>query len=494
MITYLVNSTLCSGLLLAAYHLLLKNKAMYHFNRFYLLAGILFSLLVPLIVVRHNIALLPSIVPIQTKIVTQNHFVSATPIRSELPSAEPIDYRLYTCVLIYAVVTFLLIFRLIRNLYSIYLTLSRHKKISFRSAQLVLIKECLTPHTFLNNIFLNEEDYHHQLVEAGVLHHELAHARQWHSVDIILVELVQAFFWFNPFFFLYRSDIKVNHEFIADAAVLNTDEDLAAYQSLLFNKAAQLQSLPITSQFNYSITKKRLIMMTKTTSSTTAWLTRLALVPVIGAAFMLFCNKTEAQQDPANKRSIQVHNPAKPAMSDKKVLVGTMDWPNPRANEYPSTKEGISSALMKEYISYEKKYAARRLPPNKTITKPDQERLEQIYQQMSRAQQKDRAIIFAYPPPPAEGSHVSPAELASWNDPFVYGVWIDGKRIKNSELKEHNPDQFNMISFSRLTERAVKHDKFHYQIELMTLDYYKKYRENAIANKNNSMIIFHIKS
>jgi bla regulator protein BlaR1 len=493
MITYLVNSTLCSGLLLAAYHLLLKNKAIYNFNRFYLLAGIVFSLLVPLIVVRHNIAPFASIVPIQTKIVTESRFVSATPIRPELPSAEPIDYRLYSCVLIYAVITFLLIFRLIRNLYSIHLTLVRHKKISFEDARLVLIEQNLTPHTFLNYIFLNEGDYYQKRIVAEVLRHELAHARQWHSIDIILVELVQAVFWFNPFLFLYRKDIRVNHEFIADAAALHKD-NVAAYQNLLISKAAQLQSLPITSQFNYSITKKRLIMMTKTTSATTAWLTRLAIVPVIAAAFMLFCTKTEAQQESrSNKKNSVMQSSAKTAKTDKKVLVTTGNWPRLGSSDYPSTKDGISDALMDEYITNEKKYA-RYQDVSKTMTKPEEQRMEYLYQQMSRAQQKNRTIFFEYPPPPLKGSTVSRSELESWSNPSVYGIWVDGKRIKNSELKNRRPNEFNKIFLSRLTDIAVKHDKFHYQVDLMTLQYYKKYREDAIVNKHNSMIVFHIKS
>ncbi|HEY5325818.1 MAG TPA: M56 family metallopeptidase [Mucilaginibacter sp.] len=490
MITYLVNSTLCSALLLAGYHLLLKNKAMYNFNRFYLLVSILFSLGVPLIVVHHNIAPLQALVPMHAQVINEAGFIIQNSNKQPSTNANPIDYRLYAYILVYGLVTFLLLFRLIRNLYAIRSTISQHEKVSYKGAQLVLIGQRLTPHTFLNYIFLNIDDYYQRQIENELLQHELAHARQCHSADIILTELVQAFCWFNPFLILYRKAIQVNHEFIADAAALNDCNDLSGYQSLLLSRSAQLKSLNITSQFNYSITKKRLIMMSKTTSATTAWCARLTIIPVIVASFMLFCNKTDAQQPKSNKQADQT----KSGKHKDIINVQLLPPDKPVKREYPSTKNGISPVLMDEYMAYEKKYAAKRLDFSKTITQPEQKRMEQLFQQMSKEQQKNRAISFTYPPEPLPESVVSREELDSWADPSVYGVWIDGKRVKNSQLKHRQPEEFNMMLFSRLTDKAVKNDKFHYQITLMTLDYYKKYREQAIANRNNSMIMFHLKS
>jgi bla regulator protein BlaR1 len=491
MITYLVNSTLCSGLLLAIYYLLLKNKAMYNFNRYYLLASIFFSLTVPLIVIQSGVTPLPSILPVQSQIISQGNFISGNPANEQLVVTATINYWWYGALIIYGAVTLLLVFRLLRNLYTIRLTRLRNEKVNYRGVQLVLIYERLTPHTFLNYIFLNKEDYDQHLVEDAVLHHELAHARQWHSADIILTELIQAFYWFNPFLILYRKAIRVNHEFIADMAALNNGNDLSVYQNLLIGKAAQLHSLSVTSQFNYSITKKRLIMMTKTTSLLTAWCIRLALIPVLGIAFILFCNKTEAQQPAAPQQPVSKH--AVDKTYPKLVGKGKLLF-NPLRRAYPSTKEGASDSLMNEYIALENKYGKRRLDFSKTITKPEEKRMEWIYQHMSMAQQKDRAIFFMYPPEPRVGSVISRTDLNSWKDPSVYGVWLDGKRIKNSELKRHSPEDFNEMFFSRLTDKAVKNDGFHYQIELMTRDYYKRYREQAIANRNNSMIVFHLKS
>jgi bla regulator protein BlaR1 len=485
MITYLVNSTLCSGLLFAAYLLLLKSKAMYHFNRYYLLAAMVFSLIVPLIAGPQNASPLPSIMPVRSEIISQGNFIDERPVDERLTITHAINYTAYS-IIIYSAVTLLLLFRLVRNLYSIRLSVSRHEKVNYNGAQLVLIDRQLTPHTFLNYIFLNKTDYYKQAIDKSILHHELAHATQRHSADIILIELIQAIYWFNPFLFLYGAAIRINHEFIADKVALGNGDDVWAYQNLLIGTAAQAKSLPISSQFNYSTTKQRLIMMTKTTSETATFCTRLALVPILATAFILFCDKTEALQ---KAETLQTSN-KQPA---KLVQKGAIRFDDPK-HKYPSTKEGVSGTLMNEYIALENKYGMRRLDRSKTITKPEEKRMEWIYQHMNPAQQKDRAISFMYPADPQPGSSVSRAELNSWKNPADYGVWLDGKRIKNAELKKLDPGNINKIFFSRLTDIAVDNDKFHYQIELMSLDYYKRYRDQAIANRNNSMIVFHLKS
>jgi bla regulator protein BlaR1 len=190
-----------------------------------------------------------------------------------------------------------------------------------------------------------------------------------------------------PSFFLYRKAIQLNHEFIADEAVLTASKNIVNYQTLLLGKAAQLQSLSITSQFNYSITKKRLIMMTKTTSATTAWLSRLAIVPVMTAAFMLFCVHTEAQQvtDSAKKNGqTKATGTGKLSRMTAYVKTGNFYYGRP----YPSTKGGITDDQRKIYIGYEQKYAARRLDFSKTITRPEEDMLEKLFQQMTPEQQK----------------------------------------------------------------------------------------------------------
>lgn len=123
------------------------------------------------------------------------------------------------------------------------------------------------PFTFLNFLFLEKEAFQNKSIEEEILYHELVHIRQKHSWDILLMELIKIVFWFNPIFVLYKNAIQLNHEFLADKGVNFRFQNKTAYQLLLFNKiAAQEVNLSISSPFNFSSTKSRLIMMGKSSS------------------------------------------------------------------------------------------------------------------------------------------------------------------------------------------------------------------------------------
>jgi bla regulator protein BlaR1 len=499
MITYLVNFTLCSALLLLAYHLLLKNKTTYTFNRVYLLSSVLFSLTVSLITIRQ-----PAALPVTTGSAQQqlqllpDNFAGLQTLMYAKPATNAamphtdINYPLYNLFIIYGIVTLLLLCRFAQNLNTIRLSVLNNESIAYKNARLILVNESLTPHTFLNFIFLNKGDYDNQLIEADVLMHELAHARQRHSADVIFIELVQAFCWFNPFIMLYGKAIQLNHEFIADEAVLNNNHDIVNYQHLLLSKLGYAKSLNITSQFNYSVTKKRLIMMTKTTSATTAMFTRLAIIPVIGIAFVLFCTKTEAQQEPtANKKEVKpktADHIEKSAKTKSKKMIPRISF-----NDYPHTEDGVPEALLKEYTDITARYEEgedRLIKHPDKITTEDKARLEDIFKQMSVAQQQQQSLGFYHMGPPLSPKQPTQKQLHDWQNPKLCGVWIDGKKVKNSDLANYQPTDFGQTLVSNLTKNAINYKYYHYQVDLMTADYYKNYRKDAIANKGKSYMYF----
>jgi beta-lactamase regulating signal transducer with metallopeptidase domain len=84
-----------------------------------------------------------------------------------------------------------------------------------------------------------------------------------HSLDILLIETLKVLFWFNPIFIFYKKAIQLNHEFLADEKVVKSHNDVPFYQNLLISKANANPTYYLASNLNYSVTKKRLIMMTK---------------------------------------------------------------------------------------------------------------------------------------------------------------------------------------------------------------------------------------
>lgn len=102
-------------------------------------------------------------------------------------------------------------------------------------------------------------------------------------------------FWFNPFLYILKRLIQLNHEFLADEKVIETHKNIGNYQNLLLERSLLATSYQLTSNLNYSVTKKRLSMMTKRTHKY-SWLKQLAIVPFLVGLFFAFAERFEAQE------------------------------------------------------------------------------------------------------------------------------------------------------------------------------------------------------
>ena len=103
-------------------------------------------------------------------------------------------------------------------------------------------------------------------VSDAMLAHECAHARAWHSLDVLLLEGMAVLFWFHPLVYWYRRALRTVHEYEADAAAarLTTKKQ---YGLLLIGQAQSGMSLAFVNHFFQSPLKQRLFMLTKKTSS-----------------------------------------------------------------------------------------------------------------------------------------------------------------------------------------------------------------------------------
>lgn len=351
MITYILNIIACSGLLLLIYRIFLANERSYIFNRFYLLFSLVFSLIVPLTAIPIAVKqthLFDQKIITQTilKLVNNRVQPQITGQAMRLKDGGPVHLhkaeRLSTVTnktlqntlqiqkhsylprilgILYIIITVVMLFRFIRNCYHIRREIRQNKIVNHQNTTIILLEKAVTPHSFLKYIFINKDDYTNNLVEPEIISHEQTHIKQLHSLDIILVELLQAVCWIDPFIPLYRKAIQLNHEFLADDAVIKKHHDTLGYQNLLLAKAGQVNSLNITSQFNYLVTKKRLIMMTENTTVKSALYKQLALIPILMCVFLLFSRKSIA-----NITVVTIKSPNKDlALSSIKKLTNKID-------------------------------------------------------------------------------------------------------------------------------------------------------------------------
>lgn len=128
------------------------------------------------------------------------------------------------------------------------------------------------PCSFGNNIFINPEKYEWDTY-SQILLHEKVHIQQGHSFDILLAELVLIFQWFNPFAWLYRKEVENNLEFLTDDQLVHKQEvEKASYQLSLLKVSSPHFPLSLTTNYNQSLLKKRIVMMNAKKSNVhTAW-------------------------------------------------------------------------------------------------------------------------------------------------------------------------------------------------------------------------------
>lgn len=333
MIEFLLKSAITMTVLLVIYYLLFEKEKMHKFNRFYLLGALVFSLAVPFITVATYIEQIPT-EPVTASSLTA---VKSTPIK------EATDYLFYTGWALYTLVTFLFALRFIRNIVFFIRKTSNNPTVKMKGATLVLLDEKVLPHTFLNYIFVNRDEYETNRIEKELYTHEYTHVIQKHTLDILFIETLKVFFWFNPMLYFYKKAIQLNHEFLADQKVIATTANTIYYQNLLLEKANIRTTFSIASNLTFSLTKKRLLMMTKTTSATKAGLLKLAVTPVLGALMILLCTKTIAQER---------IKPSEFQPSNLEVTTVTKSELDSLQKTDPVKYKGKKSDFMKTKISY----------------------------------------------------------------------------------------------------------------------------------------------
>lgn len=287
MFEFLLKSTMTMTALLGLYYLLFEREKMHRFNRFYLIFALVFSLVVPFVSL-----------PIYNEVFTRHLSVISLPpleLNRKNQGESVNNYLPFILWSIYGSITLLLAIRFIHNIRAFIKRAASNEIIEHETAKLVLLDEKILPHTFLKYIFLNKEDYENRAIEEELYTHELAHVNQKHTLDILFIETLKVFFWYNPLFYFYKKAIQLNHEFLADQKVIATTANTIYYQNLLLEKVNVGTTFSMASNLNFSLTKKRFIMMTKTTSTVKAAFLKLAVTPVVAALMMLLCTKTIAQ-------------------------------------------------------------------------------------------------------------------------------------------------------------------------------------------------------
>jgi len=179
-----------------------------------------------------------------------------------------------------------------------------------------------TPFSFFLWIVLDSSRYSEAELQE-ILLHETTHARQGHSADTLLSELLCVLCWFNPFAWLLKTEIRMNLEFLADRSVLSSGCEAEHYQFHLLYLSYHKAAAKITNNFNVSLLKKRIFMMNKKQTSYRSMWKYALMLPVV-AMLLLFNSAFQTKAEPDNKMNYDQQTPAstqdKPVSKDSKQI------------------------------------------------------------------------------------------------------------------------------------------------------------------------------
>ena len=165
-------------------------------------------------------------------------------------------------LIVYGVVTCVLLLRFLWQLFSIILLKNNSQTAYIHDTEVYVLTDDEGPFSFFNWIFINPEWHKSDEIEE-IMMHELTHCQQLHSIDIIFAELFCVVFWFNPFVWLLKREVRLNLEYLADNSVLANGKDNKEYQYHLLGLTYRKNVATITNNFNVLPIKKRIKMMNK---------------------------------------------------------------------------------------------------------------------------------------------------------------------------------------------------------------------------------------
>lgn len=223
LLIYFGKMILSSGLMFGYYQLLLKDKTFHHYNRFYLLATLLVSLLLPLLKVSYfTLPLNSDLYLLLSKLQPAS---KGSPTDG---SAVPV---IFTGIITF--VSVILTARFVYGIYKIVKLKRRFPQEKFEGLNFYQTNLDSAPFSYFRNLFWKNNIPLHSDLGKQIMKHEMAHIEQKHTYDKIMIETIRAIFWFNPFFHLIKKEVHLIHEYLADHKAIKKSDTKAFAQMLL---------------------------------------------------------------------------------------------------------------------------------------------------------------------------------------------------------------------------------------------------------------------
>ena len=262
-----------------AYYFLLRKETFFNSNRWFLLTGLITSVVLPFLVYSKTVWVNP------TPVTNLNYTTVYQPPLIE-NDASVINWNL-VLLSVYVIVLLGLLLKFAFDFYSLNTVLKGKKITQQADFKFIDTNENIAPFSYFDYIVYNSSMYTPSELES-IIEHEKVHSEQNHTVDVLLSRVFCVLFWFNPIMWLYKKAILQNLEFIADSEAARKISDKKAYQYTLLKITTHENCVAITNHFYQSLIKKRIIMLNKNQSKKRNSWKFGAIVPALAAFVLLF--------------------------------------------------------------------------------------------------------------------------------------------------------------------------------------------------------------
>ncbi|MDX1629226.1 MAG: M56 family metallopeptidase, partial [Fulvivirga sp.] len=295
-LNYLLEANICLIVFAGLYFLLLRNETALKFRRYFILLALVATLAMPLWHFEAPLNnTLMEISSMPTTILPELS-IGDTIAAQTTGTTEGNNYLKYIYFGYWAIailIAQLFIFQIMQIgwfIFSKKTTVEVNNGIFF-----VKTKGTLPTFSFFNFLFFDDSVTLSLNEKNKVIDHEMAHIKQWHSLDIVLLELAKIILWMNPMIWYLKRESQELHEYLADNQV-TTHADTKQYKSLLAKMALSQAHLALGHHFNKSTTLKRIAMLNQVKKQVKSWKIAITIPLVALTLFIISCND-EVMQD-----------------------------------------------------------------------------------------------------------------------------------------------------------------------------------------------------
>lgn len=424
LLIYILKVILCSGILFLYYHLFLRNRIFHQWNRFYLLAAVMISLLVPLLrlsMFQQDAVQQSALQYILVGQSADNYLEEFIVVSRQGMSTET------WLTIVYVLVSLFFFFSICYSIFQVLALIRTHTVNKVDNIKFISTNVKGAPFSFMDYIFWNPEISLQSPTGQQIFQHEMVHIQEKHTWDKLFLQVVKVFFWSNPVFWLIHKELSNIHEFIADKKAVG-ESGTEGFAAMILQSAYPQQFQTITNSFFQNPIKRRLLMLTKRNNPRLSYAGRIiALTLVAFIAFAFTVRSTEAVKN-SSQFSFVLSNPETPVVENQLPILDTVPKSNKQINSIDVHKKG-DKTINELTITYtdgssekltEKEAMQRGLIQNNAIK--------------SQNNESNAGVVFRSGGPSSKDTTLQPLYI------------LDGKEITKNEMNQIKPNDIQSVN------------------------------------------------